>query len=47
MEKVFEEYGGMLLAFLGGVAIIGILTALGEDGGSIYEFVIGNCIRSV
>lgn len=47
MEEVFEEYGGMIMAFFGGILIIGVLAALGESGGSIYEFVIGNCIRAV
>lgn len=46
MEEIFEEYGSMILAFLGGVVMIGVFAALGTDGG-IYEFVIGNCIRSV
>ena len=47
MEEVFEEDGGMMMAFLGGIVIIGVLAALGESGGSIYEFVVGNCIRAV
>ena len=47
MEEIFEEYGSMILAFLGGVVMIGVFATLGTDGGGIYEFVIGNCIRSV
>ena len=47
MGQLFEEYGGMLLAFLTGACIIGAMLAMKEDGGVLYQFVVSYCGSAV
>ncbi len=47
MEHLMEEYGGMILAVLAGVFLIGFITAMVQQNGAIGIFVLENCLTAV
>lgn len=47
MEHILEEYGGILIAFLAGVFLLGSMLAMGDDGGILHQFVVTYCSGAV
>lgn len=47
MEHILEEYGGIIIAFVAGVFLLGSMLAMGDEGGLLYQFVATYCESAV
>ncbi len=47
MEHLMEEYGGMILAVLAGIFLVGFAMAMVQQDGMVTSFVLENCLRAV
>jgi hypothetical protein len=47
MEQFMEEYGGVTIAVLAGILLIGIVICLAGEDGSLYQYVVNHCSRAV
>lgn len=47
MEQFMEEYGGVTIAVLCGILLIGIVIGMINDNGSLYQYVVFHCNSAV
>ncbi len=47
MEHFMEEYGGILLAVAGAMAVFGMVAASLAEHGNLYQYVMEWCSRAI
>lgn len=47
MDQFMEEYGGVTIAVLAGILLIGIVISLASENGSLYQYIVYHCNNAV
>ena len=47
MEQFMEEYGGVTIAVLCAILLIGIVIGMVSENGSLYQYVVFHCSSAV
>ena len=47
MEQFMEEYGGVTIAVLCAILVIGIVIGMASVNGSLYQYVVLHCSSAV